>query len=72
MKLPLSWLKEFVTIDASLDELCRRLTMAGFNPAIRGAPMSSKNMRSNINHQPTSASVGPRAHASQSQITAAS
>ena len=25
MKLPLSWLKEFVTIDASLDELCRRL-----------------------------------------------
>jgi phenylalanyl-tRNA synthetase beta chain len=29
MKLPLSWLKEFVTIDASLDELCRRLTMAG-------------------------------------------
>lgn len=29
MKLPLSWLKEFVTIDASLDELCQRLTMAG-------------------------------------------
>ncbi len=29
MKLPLSWLKEFVTLDASLDELCRRLTMAG-------------------------------------------
>src|SRR5580698_2489254 len=29
MKLPLSWLKEFVTIDASLDELCRRLTTAG-------------------------------------------
>jgi phenylalanyl-tRNA synthetase beta chain len=29
MKLPLSWLKEFVTIDASLDELSRRLTMAG-------------------------------------------
>ena len=29
MKLPLSWLKEFVTIDAGLDELCRRLTMAG-------------------------------------------
>jgi phenylalanyl-tRNA synthetase beta chain len=29
MKLPLSWLKEFVTIDASLDELCRRLTMGG-------------------------------------------
>jgi len=29
MKLPLSWLKEFVTVDASLDELCRRLTMAG-------------------------------------------
>src|SRR3989442_15650286 len=29
MKLPLSWLKEFVTVDASVDELCRRLTMAG-------------------------------------------
>jgi phenylalanyl-tRNA synthetase beta chain len=29
MKLPLSWLKEFVTVDPSLDELCRRLTMAG-------------------------------------------
>ncbi len=29
MKLPLSWLKEFVTIDASVDELSRRLTMAG-------------------------------------------
>jgi phenylalanyl-tRNA synthetase beta chain len=29
MKLPLSWLKEFVAVDASLDELCRRLTMAG-------------------------------------------
>lgn len=29
MKLPLSWLREFVSIDASLDELCRRLTMAG-------------------------------------------
>jgi phenylalanyl-tRNA synthetase beta chain len=29
MKLPLSWLEEFVTIDASLDELCRRLTMGG-------------------------------------------
>src|SRR5271155_1651331 len=29
MKLPLSWLKEFVAIDAGLDELCRRLTMAG-------------------------------------------
>ncbi len=29
MKLPLSWLKEFVSIDAHLDELCRRLTMAG-------------------------------------------
>jgi phenylalanyl-tRNA synthetase beta chain len=29
MKLPLSWLKEFVTVDAELDEICRRLTMAG-------------------------------------------
>ena len=29
MKLPLSWLKEFVTIDAELNELCERLTMAG-------------------------------------------
>ncbi len=29
MKLPLSWLKEFVTIEADLDELSRRLTMAG-------------------------------------------
>jgi phenylalanyl-tRNA synthetase beta chain len=29
MKLPLSWLKEFVTIDASVEELSRRLTMAG-------------------------------------------
>ena len=29
MKLPLSWLKEFVTIEANLDELGRRLTMAG-------------------------------------------
>ena len=29
MRLPLSWLKEFVTIEAELDEICRRLTMAG-------------------------------------------
>ena len=29
MKLPLSWLGEFVTIEAEIDELCRRLTMAG-------------------------------------------
>jgi phenylalanyl-tRNA synthetase beta chain len=29
MKLPLSWLKEFVTVDASVEELSRRLTMAG-------------------------------------------
>ena len=29
MKLPLSWLKEFVTIDAELNELCERLTIAG-------------------------------------------
>ncbi|MGH7933624.1 MAG: phenylalanine--tRNA ligase subunit beta [Candidatus Binataceae bacterium] len=29
MKLPLSWLKEFVTLEAGLDELCHRLTMAG-------------------------------------------
>jgi len=41
MKLPMSWLKEFVTIDASLDELCRRLTMAGLGgrgASIRFAP----------------------------------
>ncbi|HKV55709.1 MAG TPA: phenylalanine--tRNA ligase subunit beta [Candidatus Binataceae bacterium] len=29
MKLPLSWLHEFVTVEADLEELCRRLTMAG-------------------------------------------
>ncbi|HVC43647.1 MAG TPA: phenylalanine--tRNA ligase subunit beta [Candidatus Binataceae bacterium] len=29
MKLPLSWLAEFVTLEAPLEELCRRLTMAG-------------------------------------------
>jgi phenylalanyl-tRNA synthetase beta chain len=29
MKLPLSWLKEFVTIDANVDELTRRLSVAG-------------------------------------------
>jgi phenylalanyl-tRNA synthetase beta chain len=29
MKLPLSWLREFVAIDAGIEELCRRLTMAG-------------------------------------------
>jgi phenylalanyl-tRNA synthetase beta chain len=29
MKLPLSWLAEFVTLDADVDELCRRLTLAG-------------------------------------------
>src|SRR5690348_4958644 len=29
MKLPLGWLAEFVTLDASVDELCRRLTLAG-------------------------------------------
>src|SRR5208282_3597668 len=29
MKLPLSWLKEFVTIDVELNELCDRLTIAG-------------------------------------------
>ncbi len=29
MKLPLSWLAEFVTPQADVDELCRRLTLAG-------------------------------------------
>jgi phenylalanyl-tRNA synthetase beta chain len=29
MKLPLSWLREFVTVEAGTEELCRRLTMAG-------------------------------------------
>ena len=29
MKLPLSWLKEFVTVEADLPELCQRLTVAG-------------------------------------------
>ncbi|HEY6395567.1 MAG TPA: phenylalanine--tRNA ligase subunit beta, partial [Candidatus Binataceae bacterium] len=29
MKLPLSWLKEFVAIEAPLEELCRRLTVGG-------------------------------------------
>jgi phenylalanyl-tRNA synthetase beta chain len=29
MKLPLSWLREFVTVDAETEEVCRRLTMAG-------------------------------------------
>ena len=29
MKVPLSWLKEFVTLDMALNELCDRLTIAG-------------------------------------------
>ena len=29
MKLPLSWLKEFVALDATADEIARRLSMAG-------------------------------------------
>ena len=29
MKLPLSWLKEFVTVEVELEELCQRLTVAG-------------------------------------------
>jgi len=29
MKLPLSWLAEFVTLEADVDELCGRLTLAG-------------------------------------------
>jgi phenylalanyl-tRNA synthetase beta chain len=29
MKLPLSWLAEFVALEADVDELCRRLTLAG-------------------------------------------
>jgi phenylalanyl-tRNA synthetase beta chain len=29
MKLPLSWLREFLTLEADTQELCRRLTMAG-------------------------------------------
>ncbi|HVA83474.1 MAG TPA: phenylalanine--tRNA ligase subunit beta [Candidatus Binataceae bacterium] len=29
MKLPLSWLAEFVTLEAEVGELCRRLTLAG-------------------------------------------
>jgi phenylalanyl-tRNA synthetase beta chain len=29
MKLPLSWLAEFVTLEADVGELCRRLTLAG-------------------------------------------
>lgn len=29
MKLPLGWLREFVAVDADVDEICRRLTLAG-------------------------------------------
>jgi phenylalanyl-tRNA synthetase beta chain len=29
MRLPLSWLKEFVTLETEVEEICRRLTMAG-------------------------------------------
>jgi phenylalanyl-tRNA synthetase beta chain len=29
VKLPLSWLAEFVTLEADIDELCRRLTLGG-------------------------------------------
>jgi len=29
MKLPLSWVQEFVTVEAGTEELCQRLTMAG-------------------------------------------
>ncbi|MBF6570573.1 MAG: phenylalanine--tRNA ligase subunit beta [Candidatus Binataceae bacterium] len=29
MKLPLSWLAEFVTVEAEVEEICRRLTVAG-------------------------------------------
>src|SRR5438132_7973593 len=29
MKLPLSWLKEFVSVEAGVAEICRRLTLAG-------------------------------------------
>jgi hypothetical protein len=29
MRLPLSWLEAFVRIEVGLDEICRRLTMAG-------------------------------------------
>jgi len=29
MKLPLSWIKDFVTVDLSLEELAKKLTMAG-------------------------------------------
>jgi len=31
MRLPLSWLEEFVRIEAGLNEICRRLTMAGLD-----------------------------------------
>jgi phenylalanyl-tRNA synthetase beta chain len=29
MKLPLSWLREFISVETDIEELCRRLTMAG-------------------------------------------
>jgi phenylalanyl-tRNA synthetase beta chain len=29
MKLPLNWLREFVSLEADVDEICKRLTMAG-------------------------------------------
>ena len=32
MLIPLSWLKEYVDIPLSLDELAHRLTMAGLTP----------------------------------------
>ena len=32
MKLPLKWLREFVHVDASVEEIARRLSVAGLFP----------------------------------------
>lgn len=45
MKVPLSWIKDFVTIDLPLPELCHRLTMAGLEVEmvrLVGLPLPAK------------------------------
>jgi hypothetical protein len=51
MRLPLSWLEEFVRIEVGLDEICRRLTMAGLEVESIDRIDSALKIKSKMEHQ---------------------
>ncbi len=62
MKVPISWLKDFVDIALPLDELAHRLTMAGLEVEeihYVGLPMPERRAEERARDQDQRAGLGP-------------